>query len=96
MGRVLPTLHKLHAPLASGAEQQATLATVPIDVDGSFVLEGLPPGPVLLTAAVPGMPVAMQSVDLTNKDADGVVFPLEAPAEALVLPSASFLFFLGV
>lgn len=30
MGRVLPTLQKQHAPLASGAEQQATLATVPL------------------------------------------------------------------
>jgi len=30
MGRVLPTLQKLHAPLSSGAEQQATLATVPL------------------------------------------------------------------
>ncbi len=28
MGRVLPTLQKQHAPLASGAEQRATLATV--------------------------------------------------------------------
>jgi radical SAM/Cys-rich protein len=30
MGRILPTLQKQHAPLASGAEQQATLATVPL------------------------------------------------------------------
>ena len=30
MGRVLPTLQKQHAPLASGAEQRATLATVPL------------------------------------------------------------------
>ncbi len=30
MGRVLPTLAKQNAPLASGAEQRATLATVPL------------------------------------------------------------------
>ena len=30
MGRVLPTLQKQHAPLASSAEQRATLATVPL------------------------------------------------------------------
>ena len=30
MGRVLPTLQKQHAPLSSGAEQRATLATVPL------------------------------------------------------------------
>ena len=30
MGRVLPTLTKQNAPLASGAEQRATLATVPL------------------------------------------------------------------
>ena len=30
MGRVLPTLAKRNAPLASGAEQRATLATVPL------------------------------------------------------------------
>lgn len=30
MGRVLPTLQKQHSPLASGAEQRATLATVPL------------------------------------------------------------------
>ncbi len=30
MGRVLPTLQKQHAPLASAAEQRATLATVPL------------------------------------------------------------------
>ena len=30
MGRILPTLHKRHAPLASAADQRATLAPVPL------------------------------------------------------------------
>ena len=30
MGRILPTLHKRHAPLAGAAEQRATLAPVPL------------------------------------------------------------------
>ncbi|MFI5401658.1 MAG: collagen binding domain-containing protein, partial [Planctomycetota bacterium] len=34
------------------------LCVTPLDPDGTFVLDGVPEGPVLLAAAVPGLPVA--------------------------------------
>ncbi|HEX5135979.1 MAG TPA: carboxypeptidase regulatory-like domain-containing protein [Planctomycetota bacterium] len=48
----------------------------PLDADGTYVLDGVPEGPVLLAAAVPGFPVAV---------ADGGEVAVEEPAEAAVL-----------
>jgi hypothetical protein len=60
------------------------LATVPVEADGTFVLQGLPAGPVLLLASAPGLPVASVRVDLSPGDADGVRFGLQPGAEAAV------------
>ncbi|MDH3592280.1 MAG: carboxypeptidase-like regulatory domain-containing protein, partial [Planctomycetota bacterium] len=61
------------------------LATTRIEADGGFLLDGLPPGPLLLAAAVPGVPVAVQRVDLTKADGAGIVFVLEPPTEAAIV-----------
>jgi hypothetical protein len=62
-----------------------TLATTPVAADGSFLLEGLPPAPVLLAAAAPGLPAAVVRVDLRGGDAESVAFLLEPPAEAAIV-----------
>jgi len=69
--------------LLTGEPRQA-LAVTPVEPDGSFFLEGLPAGPVLLFAAAPGLPVATLAVDLTAADADGLRLVLEPAAEASV------------
>jgi len=60
------------------------LATVPVEADGTFVLQGLPAGPVVLLASAPGLPVAAVQVDLHRGDADGVRINLQQGAEAAV------------
>jgi len=50
-------------------------SVVPLDPDGTFVLDGIPEGPVLLAAAVPGLPVTIS---------DGAEIAVEEPAEAAV------------
>ncbi|MHC4731191.1 MAG: carboxypeptidase regulatory-like domain-containing protein, partial [Planctomycetota bacterium] len=61
------------------------LATVPVEADGTFVLQGLPAGPVVLLASAPGLPVAPVLVDLARGDADGVRIGLQQGAEAAVI-----------
>jgi hypothetical protein len=61
------------------------LATVPVEADGTFVLQGLPAEPVILLASAPGLPVAAIQVDLARGDADGVSIGLQQGAEAAVL-----------
>lgn len=50
----------------------------PIDPDGTFVLDGVPEGPVLLAAAVPGLPVAIAS-------GEGPRIAVEEPGEAAIV-----------
>ncbi len=50
----------------------------PLDPDGTFVLDGVPEGPVLLAAAVPGFPVAVAAGDAPE-------FAVEEAAEAAVV-----------
>ena len=63
------------------------MATTPVDEDGSFLLEGLPPGPVVLAAAAPGYPAAVLRLDLTAADREDLVVPLREGAEAAVIVS---------
>jgi Carboxypeptidase regulatory-like domain len=51
---------------------------VPLDPDGTFVLDGVPDGPVLLAAAVPGFPVAVAPGDAPE-------IAVEEEAEAAVV-----------
>ncbi|MEM8883529.1 MAG: carboxypeptidase-like regulatory domain-containing protein [Planctomycetota bacterium] len=67
--------------LFDGAAQFA-LATTPIESDGSFLLEGLPEGVVLLCAAMPGYPVAVARVDLTARSRDDVELVAFSPMPA--------------
>jgi hypothetical protein len=61
------------------------LASVPVEADGTFLLQGLPPGPVVLLASAPGLAVAAVPVDLAAGDADGIRIGLQQGAEAAVL-----------
>jgi len=70
--------------LLDGTQRRA-LAVTPVEEDGSFRLEGLPVGPVILSAGVPGIPVIALAIDLTGGDATDIVVPLQEAAEAAVL-----------
>jgi hypothetical protein len=61
------------------------LATVPVEADGTFVLQGLPAAPAILVASAPGLAVASVRVDLARGDADGVRINLQPGAEAAVI-----------
>ncbi|MGQ0613355.1 MAG: carboxypeptidase-like regulatory domain-containing protein [Planctomycetaceae bacterium] len=50
--------------------------------DGSFFLRGLPPGPLLITAAGPGLPPVTVATDLTGGDARELLLVLQEPAAA--------------
>jgi hypothetical protein len=65
-------------------DARRALAVTPVDADGSFLLEGLPPGPVLLAAAAPGYPPAVVAADLTACDATDVALPLRKGVEAAI------------
>jgi hypothetical protein len=67
-----------HVALLDGDPLRAP-CLVPIEPDGTFVLDGLPQGPVLLCAGVPGLPAHAQVVDGDTAD-----LHLEGPAEAAV------------
>ncbi len=71
----------LDAPAASGfvalldGDPVRAPCVAPLEPDGTFVLDGVPEGPVLLAAAVPGFPVAVS---------DGAEIAVEEAAEAAV------------
>lgn len=71
----------LDAPAASGfvalldGDPLRAQCLAPLDPDGTFVLDGVPEGPVLLAAAVPGFPVAVS---------DAAEIAVEEAAEAAV------------
>jgi len=60
------------------------LATVTLEADGSFVLEGLPAATVLLCATAPGLPVLWRRIDLTRADVEDLVMPLYGALEGQV------------
>lgn len=60
------------------------MAVTPIEEDGSFVLDGLPLGSVILCAAVPGLPTSVFEVDLAAADRVDLVFPMQAGVAAVV------------
>jgi len=66
-------------------DPRRSMATTPVEADGSFVLEGLPPGPVLLAAWTPGRPVDVVRVDLTGGDVAGLTIALREASEVRVL-----------
>ena len=61
------------------------LSSTPVEEDGSFLLEGLPLGPVILVGWAPGLPVAAVLLDLTSRNADGVELALQGATTAEVL-----------
>jgi hypothetical protein len=65
-------------------DPRRALAVTPVDADGSFLLEGLPPAPVLLAAAAPGYPPVVVAADLGAGDATDVVLALQEGVEAAV------------
>jgi hypothetical protein len=56
------------------------LAVAPLEADGTFVLDGLPSGPVTLCAGVPGLPVAAETVT-----GDTVEIHVEEAAQAAII-----------
>jgi hypothetical protein len=67
------------------ADPLRALATAPVEADGTFLLQGLPPGSVVLCASAPGLPVAAILVDLAAGDAEGIRIGLQQGAEAAVI-----------
>lgn len=57
-------------------------AVTPVDEDGSFLLGGLPDGPILLAACAPGFPPCPVRVEAEDRE---VLLPLYEPAEAGVV-----------
>ncbi|MHC4957986.1 MAG: carboxypeptidase regulatory-like domain-containing protein [Planctomycetota bacterium] len=76
-GRAWVTLFDAHPARA--------MATTPVEEDGTFVLQGLPLGRVLLVAGGPGHPPTPVELDLAASDLDGVVIALRAGVSAAVL-----------
>jgi protocatechuate 3,4-dioxygenase beta subunit len=66
-------------------DPRRSMATTPVDEDGSYRLEGLPAGPVVLAAAAPGYPAAVVRTDLTTADREDLLLPLREGAEAAVV-----------
>jgi len=67
------------------ADPARSMATTPVDEDGSFVLEGLPRGAIVLCVGAPGLPARAVAVDLSAKDGRDVVLALQEGVEAAIL-----------
>ncbi len=64
---------------------ERVFAYTPIEgTDGDFLLEGLPPRPVVLGVACPGRPIAWLAVDLSQGDAEGIEIVLKEGVELAV------------
>jgi hypothetical protein len=60
------------------------MVVAPIEEDGSFVLDGLPLGSVILCAGAPGLPTSLFEVDLAAADRVDLVLPMRVGVAAVV------------